>query len=422
MDIQLDVVVVGGRTRRTDRRRHRDPGRRPHPGARGPPAGRTCPDHRAGRVHPGISAATPSTAAGPGGRVLADVGVDPVRLPAAAGPLPRARGTATSTGCPPGPDRCLRTSLLGTRSKARAGAASSPGSPAWTPRHWRARRSGHGSTASTCARMPRPWSSPCSGSGPTAPTSDELGADAALAQLQLGRVRRRPLPRRRVGPAHRCAVGRHRGPDRRPRSGHIDPAAGRLGGRRGRRTASSPGRSSWPSGRPPPPGRSFPIPRTGATSGAPVTAACLDLGVRRPPQPGYVLGIDEPLYATTQGPPARQAPAGQAVVAVLRYGARSAERGPPGARRPPPAGGVSDDDVLAERFLASMTVAGTVPRADGRGAARTARRSARPAPRASTWPATGSGPTGCWPTPPWPAGTTPAGVRSPAWRRPVPVR
>lgn len=39
--------------------------------------------------------------------------------------------------------------------------------------------------------------------------------------------------------------------------------------------------------------------------GEPVTAACLDVAARRVPTPGYVLGIDEPLYGTTQSPPAR---------------------------------------------------------------------------------------------------------------------
>ncbi len=59
--------------------------------------------------------------------------------------------------------------------------------------------------------------------------------------------------------------------------------------------------------------------------GPPVTAACLDLGVARPPEPGYVLSLDAPCYVTVQSPPARQAPEGCAVVAAIRYGARAAE-------------------------------------------------------------------------------------------------
>ncbi len=97
--------------------------------------------------------------------------------------------------------------------------------------------------------------------------------------------------------------------------------------------------------------------------GPPVTAACLDLGVREVPEPGYVLGIDEPLYATVQSPPARQAPDGHAVVGVLRYGARSASLDRPQLEAHARLAGVRPEAVAAERFLASMTVAGSMPRA-----------------------------------------------------------
>jgi hypothetical protein len=50
-------------------------------------------------------------------------------------------------------------------------------------------------------------------------------------------------------------------------------------------------------------------------------------------------------------------------VAVLRYGARSAAEDRPALDVHRRLAGVADEDVLAERFLASMTVAGTVPRA-----------------------------------------------------------
>ena len=58
-------------------------------------------------------------------------------------------------------------------------------------------------------------------------------------------------------------------------------------------------------------------------------AACLDLGVTHPPGPGYVVSLDDPLYVTVQSPPAHQAPEGQAVVAAIRYGARSAQEDRP---------------------------------------------------------------------------------------------
>jgi phytoene dehydrogenase-like protein len=95
--------------------------------------------------------------------------------------------------------------------------------------------------------------------------------------------------------------------------------------------------------------------------GAPVTAACLDAGVRRPPLPGYVLGADDPVYATTQSPPARQAPPGAAVVAVVRYGATDARADREVLGRYLGYAGVGDDDVVTSRFLAHLTVCGAAP-------------------------------------------------------------
>jgi phytoene dehydrogenase-like protein len=99
--------------------------------------------------------------------------------------------------------------------------------------------------------------------------------------------------------------------------------------------------------------------------GEPVTAACLDVGTRRVPDPGYVLGIDVPMYGTTQSPPAQQTPPGHpdaAVVSVLRYGARSAELDRPDMESMLRHVGVSEDDIVVQRFLARMVVAGTAPR------------------------------------------------------------
>jgi hypothetical protein len=97
--------------------------------------------------------------------------------------------------------------------------------------------------------------------------------------------------------------------------------------------------------------------------GPPVTAACLDVGVREAPTPGYVLSLDEPLYGTTQSPPARQAPDGRAVVAVIRYGARSAELDRPQLDAHLCEAGVGPDDVIVTQFLARMVVTGAMPRA-----------------------------------------------------------
>jgi phytoene dehydrogenase-like protein len=100
--------------------------------------------------------------------------------------------------------------------------------------------------------------------------------------------------------------------------------------------------------------------------GPPVTAACLDLGVRNIPTPGYIVSLDDPMYATVQSPPARQAPDGHAVVAAIRYGARSGEQDRPELERLVARAGVGPDDIITRRFLAHMTVAGAMPRpADG---------------------------------------------------------
>lgn len=56
-------------------------------------------------------------------------------------------------------------------------------------------------------------------------------------------------------------------------------------------------------------------------SGAPVTAACLELAVRGPLHVAFLLGVDVPLYLSQHSPPAALAPEGISVVHVLRYGA-----------------------------------------------------------------------------------------------------
>ena len=99
--------------------------------------------------------------------------------------------------------------------------------------------------------------------------------------------------------------------------------------------------------------------------GGPVIAACLDVGVDMVPTPGYVLGIDEPLYATTQSPPACQAPDGAAVVAVLRYGGSDRSRDELSAYLQH--AGVTEENIVVQRFLPRMVVASTMPRADNDG-------------------------------------------------------
>jgi phytoene dehydrogenase-like protein len=95
--------------------------------------------------------------------------------------------------------------------------------------------------------------------------------------------------------------------------------------------------------------------------GPEVTAACLDAGLRRVPDPGYLLGVDAPVYATVQSPPARQAPAGQAVVAAVRYGATEARTDRAVLEAHLARAGLREEDVVTSRFLARMVVAGAAP-------------------------------------------------------------
>lgn len=107
--------------------------------------------------------------------------------------------------------------------------------------------------------------------------------------------------------------------------------------------------------------------------GPPATAACLELGLRRPPPTRVVLGLDEPLYLSTHCPPARLAPDGGAVVHAIRYQSDGEEVSPDEQRAHLRAvvrqAGIGDDDVVTERFLARMVVATAIPTAAGGGLA-----------------------------------------------------
>jgi phytoene dehydrogenase-like protein len=94
--------------------------------------------------------------------------------------------------------------------------------------------------------------------------------------------------------------------------------------------------------------------------GPPVTAACLDLGLRghRPP---LVFGLDEPMYLSPHCPPGDLAPRGGSVVHVMRYGARDARLDRVELREYARQAGISDDQIVEERFLASMVVAQLLP-------------------------------------------------------------
>ena len=294
---------------------------------------------------------------GAGGRVLADLGITPT---GSAPPLGRYRGSVAGTlhRLPTGPGSLARSGLLGTRSKAQLA-----GLLARLPRM---------DPAALAGTSVRTWLDGI-GLRPDAeavvlgllrlstycPDVDRFGADAALTQLQIaasGGVLyldggwSRMIDSLGAGTELRASA-----PVR-----ALEPGAGRIEVRTD--DGSVVARQVVVAVGAPAASRALlPEPPDWGDLGGPVTAACLDLGVRTVPSPGYVLGIDAPLYATTQGPPARQAPVGQAVVAVLRYGARSAELDRPELEDYRRLCGVADGDVVTGRFLASMTVTGAMP-------------------------------------------------------------
>lgn len=94
--------------------------------------------------------------------------------------------------------------------------------------------------------------------------------------------------------------------------------------------------------------------------GAPVTAACLDLGLRglRPP---IRFGIDEPLYLSRHCPPGDLAPRGSSVAHVMRYGARDAARDRAQLADFARLAGIAEEHVVEQRFLASMVVTHMLP-------------------------------------------------------------
>jgi phytoene dehydrogenase-like protein len=94
--------------------------------------------------------------------------------------------------------------------------------------------------------------------------------------------------------------------------------------------------------------------------GPPVTAACLDLGLRGK-HPATVLGLDQPLYLARHCPPGDLAPPGGSVVHVMRYGARDPQLDSAELHDYARLAGITDDQVVEERFLADMVVSNLLP-------------------------------------------------------------
>ena len=120
------------------------------------------------------------------------------------------------------------------------------------------------------------------------------------------------------------------------------------------------------------------IDHRGFDVGPPVEAVCLDLGLRRPPDPPVVFGVDAPLYLSTHCPPADLAPpwahaAGTAVVHALRYLAPTETTTVHDDQHDldtvVSAAGITEADVVTRRFLRRMTVTSVLPTADRGGLA-----------------------------------------------------
>lgn len=94
--------------------------------------------------------------------------------------------------------------------------------------------------------------------------------------------------------------------------------------------------------------------------GAPVTAACLDLGLRGP-GPKVVFGLDVPWYLSRHCPPGDLAPEGSALAHVLRYGARDARADRAELVDLARMAGVRDEHIVEDRFLAHMVVTHVLP-------------------------------------------------------------
>ena len=294
---------------------------------------------------------------GAGWAVLRSLGIEPQ---GSSPPLGRYQALAGGELhlLPMGPGSLHRTTLLGRRDKLTLGALLA-GLPALDP--------GRHAGASVSQ-----WIGGA-GLGPAAAAAfealvrlttyasdlDTFAADAAIAQLQ--RAARGVLyldggwAQLTAGLAALCQVD----PGVKA-TGVQQPAAGRVevATSRGPLTARS---VIIAAGRPAAAIKLLPVDPGWGDLGPEVTAACLDVGLRAVPAPGYVLGIDVPVYAAVQSPPARQAPAGQAVAGAVRFGATEARADRAVLQAHLARAGVRDEDVVTSRFLPRMVVAGAAP-------------------------------------------------------------
>jgi len=120
--------------------------------------------------------------------------------------------------------------------------------------------------------------------------------------------------------------------------------------------------------------------------GSPVTAACLDLGLRGR-RPALLFGVDEPLYLSRHCPPGDLAPPGGSLVHVMRYGAHQAATDRAELESFARLAGITDDQIVEERFLADMVVTHLLPTPEQGLAGRPGVSSS--GSKGCTWPGTG---------------------------------
>lgn len=94
-------------------------------------------------------------------------------------------------------------------------------------------------------------------------------------------------------------------------------------------------------------------------------ASCLDLATHRLPRHTLVFGVGEDTYLSAHAPVARLAPPGAALVTAMAYlrpeDPRSADELRAELNRVRAVAGVADHDIVFDRFLRRVTVAGALP-------------------------------------------------------------
>lgn len=191
--------------------------------------------------------------------------------------------------------------------------------------------------------------------------SDTVSADVAVNQLKAalagvtylhGGWAQITTGLRAAAPGVRSVTGSAQGVEAGPEGPVVRTALGPVTGRRVVLAAGSPAAVATllPDG----------APTSWSALGPPVMASCLDLGLRRPPEIRSWFGVDRPHYLVAHAPGADLAPEGMSLVHAMR-GLHHDETTSANelsadlhalARR----AGITDDEVVIERYLHRMVV------------------------------------------------------------------